>query len=267
MGIDSEKAFGSAGKTWGVVKHFSLLGYFGAGNLGDAIQTIALSRLLPGILTAVDRMIAAESPEPNLVVNGWLGSNIVSDRPMPCVFAGVHLAQPHNLRWLRRSPLPIGTRDPYTSQVLNEAGIPNEMIGCASLTFPRYDGPRSGECAIEAINPPESALKLTHHIPIHMNWQEQWYRALSHLDIYRRASVVYTNRLHVALPCLAFGTPVVFNHDNTKDNRLSLLQYLGFVQGEPVTMEVSEIANRYRAFLETNLEIKIEEHDPEFPRV
>jgi len=47
------------------------------------------------------------------------------------------------------------------------------------------------------------------------------------LERYAKAKLVVTSRLHCALPCLAFGTPVVFVHKNLKDPRFGgLVEYL-----------------------------------------
>lgn len=243
--------------------NFSALSYTQSSNLGDAIQTIALARLLPSPLNFVDRLNAASDPDRNLVVNGWLGSNHVPAQPADARFVGVHLAQPHNVAWVRRSPVTVGARDPYTASLLAKENIPNEMIGCATLTFPAFHGPRSGVVAVDCQTPPPAdALCLTHAIHADMSWPEQWFRAITYLDIYRRASIVYTSRLHVALPCLAFGTPVFFHHENHTDNRFSILDHIGFVSKQPTTLDVSEIAALFRAFLAYTLNIKITDHEP-----
>jgi hypothetical protein len=64
--------------------------YRGTENLGDAIQTVALSRLLDGDLLGVyrDEAGASVDDEVPFVVNGWLGDHVtVDDRN--CLFAGV----------------------------------------------------------------------------------------------------------------------------------------------------------------------------------
>lgn len=52
-------------------------------------------------------------------------------------------------------------------------------------------------------------------------------RAQELLNRYSSAKLVLTSRLHCALPCLAFGTPVIFIHQNLDDPRFTgLLPYL-----------------------------------------
>jgi hypothetical protein len=246
-------------------------------NLGDAIQTAALSRLLPGTLRGINRKDGQGPSHIWLVANGWLGDNKppLPETSGPCVFAGVFVAQEHNVEWLRRSPCPIGTRDPDTHTRVTQAGLAAEMIGCASLTLPPYRGRREGIYFVdyrESGSMSRTGTTITHHISRKMSWRDQWKRALDVLDLYRSASLVYTSRLHVALPCIAFGTPVVFScpdpdriNDPLVYKRVSLLRSLGVQDGVVAEVGAEGIANRYRAFLERHLGIKVEEHPPQFP--
>lgn len=256
---------------------YGVFRYGGTQNLGDAIQTVALSCLLPGMLRGIDRKYGKGPPFHCLVANGWLGDNHPPPpgTSEPCIFAGVFLAQEHNLDWLRRSPFPVGTRDPDTHKRVLKAGLPAKMIGCASLTLPAYRGRRAGVYLVDSRIPKSisrTAVKITHHISRDMSWPDQWTRAVQVLELYRRASLVYTSRLHVALPCLAFGTPIIFScpdpaliNDPLVYRRISLLRSLGVDDGIVAEVNVEVIANRYRKFLERHLGIKVEEHPPRFP--
>lgn len=232
-------------------RKYAVFRYRRTRNLGDAIQSVALSRLLPGRLHSVERGRCRIPEHTFLIANGWLGNNIPppSATSRACLFAGVFLAQEHNLAWLRRSAFPIGARDPSTQAILRGAGLSAEMIGCASLTFPRYRGRRQGVIVADAaphLSVPCSAVKVTHHLPSNISWRDQWTRAIQVLETYRQAKVVYTSRLHAALPCLAFGTPIVFSRpdpvtirDPLVDNRLSLLRFLGVEDERAVTIDAA----------------------------
>jgi hypothetical protein len=51
--------------------------------------------------------------------------------------------------------------------------------------------------------------------------------AQKYLNYYNRADLVITSRLHVALPCLAYETPVIFIHNDLADPRFGgLVKYL-----------------------------------------
>src|SRR5438105_15569808 len=71
-------------------------------NIGDAIQTVAMARLLGGTCAGVFR----DSPIPDVysdvpfVVNGWIGWGTPAEG-RNCVFAGVHLGnrEPEHIRW------------------------------------------------------------------------------------------------------------------------------------------------------------------------
>jgi hypothetical protein len=256
---------------------FSVFRYSRTHNLGDAIQTVALSRLLPGRLQGVNRVTANGALNTCLVANGWLGDNFP---PKPnskrrCVFAGIFIAQEHNLQWLSSSTSPIGARDPYTHKRLSELGIHSELIGCATLTLPRFQGRRARTYVVDSDYPLKRDcpfVRLTHHISGRMSWRDQWVRALEFLDYYRRAALVITSRLHVALPCIAFGTPVIFTcpdptliNDPLVYRRMTLLDYLGVCEGVATVTSPNTLDTRYRKFLEYTLGIGIREHNPSFP--
>ena len=62
------------------------------------------------------------------------------------------------------------------------------------------------------------------------------------LEIYKQAELVITSRLHCALPCRAFNTPVIFIHaDYGKDRRFSgLYQELNGSDGNVESHEKSD---------------------------
>jgi hypothetical protein len=106
-----------------------------------------------------------------------------------------------------------------------------------------------------------------------MTWAEQWRRAAELLAIYRTAERVHTSRLHVALPCLAFGTPVClhkprewFGLTSTR-GRFSLFDALGLPYGTWVERDVSYERERFVRFLETSLGIRVSPCDPRLPIV
>ena len=47
------------------------------------------------------------------------------------------------------------------------------------------------------------------------------HRALELLDLYRKAKLIITSRLHCALPALSYGTPVIFLYYNMQDVRFT----------------------------------------------
>jgi len=250
---------------------FNVLIYRRTSNLGDAIQTVALSRLLGPRLGGVYRDAAHKAPaDITFVVNGWLG-----DTPggRNTLFAGIHIAQnlSQMVRWVKDSDFPVGSRDPHTQAQLRLHGIRSEMIACATLTFERYAGSRRGRYAIDvsAARQPGGFTVLSNVIHANMSWPDQWRLALSRLETLRRAEIVETSRLHVALPCLALGTPVVVHEADvgktSQPERFSLLRSMGFPFGVPVVMDVSEHAARFRRFLADALNFEVRVGVPVFP--
>jgi hypothetical protein len=216
-----------------------------AGNLGDAIQTLALEDALaragrravdtvdrdvprPELMTDVllfDRELDAPvSPDACLVLaNGYLGGPWHGSpgwTPAPgrrTLFAGVHV---HDVATAARvlaaavPDVPIGARDPHTRYNLVSAGADPglvEVVGCASLCVAHDAGPRAGVIAVDLAPRsdlgPEPLASWSHQIPLGLDWAEQVALATCALGEYSRAEAVLTTRLHAFLPALAMGTP------------------------------------------------------------
>lgn len=226
-----------------------ILSYSNTLNVGDAIQTIALERLL-GEVTYIDRNECQFNPAELAVVNGWLGRN-VAPRNSNILFAGIFLAENvANIRWIKQSKFAVGARDPHTLELLRRFGVNAELIGCATLTLPRYDGPRKGEIHTES-----NTQLDPHEISAAMSWKEQLTLGKNLLEKYKTAEHVTTSRLHVALPCLAFGTPVTVNAptSSTYLARFSILEALGVEFGRETTLDVTPFAENYKRFLSENI--------------
>ena len=59
---------------------------------------------------------------------------------------------------------------------------------------------------------------------------------------YAQAKLVITSRLHCALPCLAFDTPVIFVNKNLEDPRFAgLLEYMKSYSVEEFKYKITEI--------------------------
>ncbi len=231
-------------------------------NLGDAIQTVALCRLLGRTCVGVyrDEVYSQQANDLALVVNGWLGYSV------PCsgrnsVFAGVHIGgdEARQIAWVKESGQQVGARDPYTQGLLAGHRVASSFAGCATLTFDRYRGPRKGRYSID-VEPRGASTWLTNRTGW-LSWPEQWRLALQRLDQLRRAEIVYTNRLHVILPCLAFGTPVSFPtaslSQTWEKHRLTILGALGFEYDTDVVIDTGTWSETYRQFLATALNTRL----------
>jgi hypothetical protein len=233
-----------------------------SGNLGDAIQSVALERLLPEVRYVWRHDGLCEGPG-TYVVNGWLGSNKPPVDNADCLFAGVFVNDTEaNYEWMRRSRFSeIGARDPVTVIWCADRGIRTILLGCATLTLNRYDGPRSGVLAVDTDH--AGAERMTHWIYRKTPWEDQQSLAQAYLERYRQAELVVTSRLHVALPCLAFGTPVIvrdpIGSDGMTIRRFSLLDAIGLRYGVPQVIDVSRWADGFKAFLRRHLSAEGEE--------
>ena len=118
----------------------------------------------------------------------------------------------------------IGGRDLYTAERLTTAGVDAHFTGCLSLflghAFPALERRRKGvlfvdlPAAAEAFIPDSivaSALRLSTFPPASMIERplDRWAAVARLAALLAGARLVVTRRLHVALPCVGFGTPVV----------------------------------------------------------
>lgn len=263
---------------------FCIFGY-DAHNLGDYVQVLAmLQHVRPRCYVLRDRLVPHR--ELTLVANGWL-----SHGPLPkrsdfarIVYAGVHIDHCHRSADTIRNMSECGTvgcRDTATLQYLRQHRVDAALTRCATLTFPRYEGPRDG-LVLADVDPQMAArakrrfarqgesLEVTHTCkrlaPTCLedgSFIEHLRLAYSHLSIYRTASLVITSRIHVALPCLAFGTPVIYTGPkdsrfgvfegipiDTGWNRLRRINMLLFRSSSiPLTPNVDAVKAEFRDFL------------------
>jgi hypothetical protein len=148
-----------------------------------------------------------------------------------------HLLQGQNLEWFRESSARrrIGTRDLATLEAFHEVGVDAEFSGCLTLTL---DLPRTNIVerilAITASQEVANKLREITKVPVDMLRPVMPKNRITRLPIrtasklraatdllqrYSSAYAVVTDRLHVAMPCLAGGTPVLFVHPNLDDPR------------------------------------------------
>ena len=216
-------------------------------NLGDHIQTLALlQHIRPRKLLPRDHL----TPHPDLflISNGWLTSGRFAQ---PGEFRGIkhvgihlapHVRTPEMLGTLKPCGV-IGCRDTVTAKFLSENGVPTHLTRCATLTFPTYEGRREGVYSVDL--PPEmhervarlykDPVRLSHDLkPFTLDQVSdeavhgQFRDAYSLLSKYRTAELVITTRVHATLPCIAFGTPVIYvGVLNEEDDRVSIFDGIG----------------------------------------
>jgi Polysaccharide pyruvyl transferase len=244
-------------------------------NLGDEIQTIAqLGFISRGAdIKAIDRELTHEyrGTRRVLVSNGWFLHNTGAwppSRDIDPIFISMHIAKPdlltpENIAYFQKHE-PIGCRDTHTLRLLQNAGIEAYFSGCLTLTLhnPYGDEERDIPAVIcdshlsEGRDYPPSAPRLLKKLvpeeilrkairveqecsPANLlDYRRKAIMAEGLLDLYARARVVITSRLHCALPCIAMGTPVVFlhrnyDHDTRFDGLREYLNGFGPDNGQP----------------------------------
>jgi exopolysaccharide biosynthesis predicted pyruvyltransferase EpsI len=183
-------------------------------NLGDAIQTISLKKFLEKRSIYVDDYDDRSSMTDNAIVNGWhRHSNELL--PRQAKYIGIHTDLQHllNIDTTKKNVI-IGCRDPYT---LNETskvkGLKGILSYCSSCTLELYNGFRSG--VLHKYHGEKEVID-------NASWDLQIKAAEELLNKLKTAELVYTDRLHIVLPCISFGTPVILNPRKYKLERYSL---------------------------------------------
>ena len=209
-------------------------------NLGDEIQSIAARRFLPRVDRLVDRDTLDRDPgeDLSLILNGWFmqrprhwpphpryrplitSFHLSADRSrrMPWRLSPAErLLRPDGVAFLKRHG-PVGARDPATLMMLQASGVDSYHSGCLTLTLQRDETlPRDGgvvACDLTADALATLRRRTSHaittvtHIDADIKGPAaRMAAAQALLDLYARAEIVVTARLHCVLPCLALGTP------------------------------------------------------------
>ena len=211
-------------------------------NIGDYIQSIAALQYLPKNCKPffVDRDMIQfyHGPRVKLIINGWYylheGNQYVSSQINP-IFISYHLNNDNNLSSVFINNInnysPIGCRDIHTRDKLVKYGIKAFFSSCLTTTldlnFFIHKNKRTDEIIFidyKFGNYPKAdkfllslkAYNFTnitytkHFFNINMTHIERFQLAKQLLYKYARAKLVISTRIHGALPCLAFNTPVIF---------------------------------------------------------
>lgn len=218
------------------MKPIPIISYHGTRNLGDAIQTVALMAAVRKLdkkakFDFVRRDHLSAYHGPTLLVNGYHRSGEERGHH-PAHFIGIH-ADPNMEQWLWRCRGFIGARDPWAHEWMKSKGLPSQLVGCATMVaFDRYTGTRHGDYEIDIA--PDQPI-MSQDIPEDWNWDMQVVMAKLRLQMIKTAASVVTSRLHIALPCLAFGTPVQLLMTGGELERYTIAQELGLTDSSFVS--------------------------------
>lgn len=211
-------------------------------NLGDEIQTISASRLLPKVDGYVSREALNKVNEKCIVsLNGFFMSSNnwpPSKNVIPIPFA-FHIARksekeicsPEGLEYLKKYQ-PIGCRDMGTVNILQRHGIESYFSRCLTLTLDaRVEMSTQNKICIVGLdkdflklipkNLSKNAIFINQsniNLPF-VSPDTKMHLAESLLDFYRKnACLVITQKIHCAMPCIAMGIPVIFIWDKARKN-------------------------------------------------
>lgn len=223
-------------------------------NLGDDIQALAALSHLPTARHVVDRDDLAASAVPDgtaVVMNGWWMNYPERLPTTGCridpLLTSIHVARsgvlsangttvlsvlerPQTLAYLREHG-PVGCRDHATVTLLRERGLDAYFSGCLTLTLaPRAATPMPDSPVLVIDLPRRLTAQVRRSsdrpVVVGTNWisprsatRERLLAARHRLLQIERAHAVVTTRLHVALPSLAMGVPVLWVVPPVPDGR------------------------------------------------
>lgn len=138
----------------------------------------------------------------------------------------------------------MGCRDIETQKRLDRNNIDNYFSGCMTLTTKKFENIKKQEyiCVVDVSEKVYKKIqestkreikKITHSVnPDEIkkkSFEQRMNDVENLLKTYQAAHLVITSRLHVALPCIALGTPVilVIKEDYEKDRLETFLKYPG----------------------------------------
>lgn len=264
---------------------YALMYYKNTDNIGDDIQTYVAKRFLPHIDYYIDRealncFVPKEKEYVSMIMNGWYIHNKCAWPPSPYInplLISMHFmsidATDVGDKYLKglggdylKEYEPIGARDIETKKRLETSGIQAYFSGCMTLTLEKFENIEKSN-KIYLVDAEESVIEKVKkentefEIEILTHWLEPEEISKKSIDErmqdvenllkkYQSAHLVITNRLHVALPCIALGTPVILVHPEYFDeDRLgTFLKYMdNYTDVEFINMDIKEILKNPKA--------------------
>ena len=274
-------------------------------NLGDYIQSLAAMQFLPKdskyVLMPRDSLgdyKCKDNSNIELIINGWFflnRRNKVLDESIDPIYVSFHINNEEELtsdavNYLKNYE-PIGCRDFNTEAILINKGIRAYFSGCLTTTldidYKLEDNERTDDivfCDYKFGDYPEADKYLrnlknynfkniifTRHefLTKSTTHEERFNEAKNLLNLYAKAKLVVTTRLHCALPCLALGTPVILVNKHYDYKRFGglycLLNTIGVDSSGSFTVDVEKDkdgyvknSNAYRHYAD-KLKVKVRE--------
>ena len=226
-------------------------------NIGDDIQSYAVSRFYPRVDYFIDRekidsFFSDDGNKVAVIMAGWYTHSVLNWPPSPFIYPlEVSMHFTHYVKekignennnflddkaskdWFELSYDflgGVGCRDSHTRRLLQDMGIKTFWSGCITLTLEKFkDVVQHGsiicvDCTEQIINQISSKtdkniIDITHRNSTTVNLDERFELVEELLKLYQGASLVVTTRLHAALPSAALGTPVLLVSNEKTDYR------------------------------------------------
>lgn len=245
---------------------YGLIVFSKTDNLGDDIQSYATMQHLPRVDYIIERenmsaFVPNDRNKVAVIMAGWFLYSHLNWPPSPYIYplnVSMHfdtyyskylgnsleknmVLEGYGAQWLNSNG-PVGVRDYFTLNLLSGFGINSYFSGCITTTLKKFPDVTKHDEIIAV----DISKQMTEYVKRHSNkkvtvkthklkmeslpLKERFLLVEKYLKLYQGASLVITSRLHAALPCLAFGTPVLFIKDTKFFNRIGT--YMPYVHSE-----------------------------------
>lgn len=174
------------------------------GNLGDGIQTLAVIEFFKQKNIQLSGFIDRNNLQDDMFINGWhryKNQNL----PSKAIYCSLHTDKDHLLS-IDKS-IYIGCRDNWTSENCKSVGLQCSVTGCITINFPLSNETKQNVLYIDSIHD-STNHNYTQFISDNLSWEDHLVLAKNRLKLISTASLIYTTRLHVLIPCIAMGIPV-----------------------------------------------------------
>lgn len=240
---------------------YGIMYYKETDNIGDDIQTYVAKRFLPHIDYYIDReslncFVPKEKEYVSVIMNGWFLHNKCAWPPSPYinpllismhftslekVDVGEEYLKGYGGEYLKKNGS-VGCRDIETQKRLDRNNIENYFSGCMTLTTEKFENVEKEDyiCIVDVEDDVYEKIrkstkreikKITHSVDSKIIQKKSFEQRMNDVEellkTYQAAHIVVTSRLHVALPSIALGTPVILivKKNYEKDRLETFLKY------------------------------------------
>lgn len=205
------------------------------GNLGDAIQTLAVIEFFKQKNIKHSGFVDRNNLIDGMFINGW--HRYAHEKlPNNAIFCSIHTDKDH-LAGVNKKCI-IGCRDSWTHNIAQDMGFQSVVTGCVTINFPLSTSKNRNDILyIDSSHSDKN--QYTQFINASTSWLDQLDMATKRLNLLSGAALVYTTRLHILIPCIAMGVPVILDEIPTSKFNEERFSYIkDFVMaGKPIELD------------------------------